>query len=551
MAQGADQSLWIQPAQTIKVRRYWNESSRPIMDLSLTPITYVNPGSAPVQIQPRWVIDSTRDTETINDSRYDDALASLNAKFWKDRLVLLAAVRGDKFQASSMTQVNRGDYPTNADPTQPIFRPAPPSDWSTLTYVPKDAAGRATGIARAATTRPRTANIRQPQYAGDRFQDDYQSPDLGGRQTTKSAGTVFHVTKWLSPFVNYAETFNVQRAYAVRLDGTLLPPTVAKGTDYGLRLDLFGDRLNLNFIYYQNQEVNRGSQLNGVPINTLYNATPQGSTIAFNKRGQNLLPQYYDIRTQSGTGFEFEATANLTKGFRLTANLSLPKVFEEDANSDTRKYIDANGEVFRQIAQDANVVINPTTNQATVDTSVPSSLISPDAQAAANAYNTIYQFRNGLLTGKVLNQDQPLVKLFADYTFQTTALKGFRVGLGARYYGRRIIGDRANDTIRNPANPATAINDPDRSAYTLVYTPKAQTSVVGTFGYSWKMRDRPVQAQLVINNLLNQRSVTYVGTALRPRDGDYTSPAREAVPESYSLRLAQPINYTLSLTVKL
>ncbi len=551
MAQGADQSLWIQPAQTIRVRRYWNETDRPITDLSLRPITYLNPGSAPVQIQPRWVIDSTRDTETINDSRYKYALASINAKLWKDRIVLLAAVRGDEYRSSSMTQVNRGDYPANADPTQPIFRPAPPPDWSTLTYVPKTAAGVPTGIARAATTRPRTANIRQPQYAGDRFQDDYQAPDLGGRQTTKSAGTVLHVTKWLSPFVNYAETFNVQRAYAVRIDGTLLPPTVAKGTDYGLRLDLFGDRLNLNLIYFENQEINRGSALNGVPINTLYNATPQGSTIAFNKRGQNLLPQYYDIRTQSSSGFEFEATANLKKGFRLTANLSLPKVFEADANSDTRKYIDANGDIFRLIAQDANVVINPTTNIASVDPTVPASLLSPDAQTAANAYNTIYQFRNGLLTGKVLNQDQPLAKLFADYTIQTTRFKGLRLGLGARYYGKRIIGDRANDTIRDPANPANAVNDPARSAYTLVYTPKAQTQVVGTFGYSWKIRNRPVQAQLVVNNLLNERSVTYVGTALRPRDGDYTSPAREAVPESYSLRLAQPISYTLSLTLRL
>jgi outer membrane receptor protein involved in Fe transport len=551
MAQGTDQSLWIQPAQTIRVRRYWNETSRPITDLSLNSINYLNPGSASVQIQPRWVIDSTRDTETINDSRYQYALASLNAKFWKDRLVLLAAVRGDEYQASSMTQVNRGDYPANADPTQPIFRPAAPSDWATLSYVPKDAAGRATGPARLATTRPRTSNLRQPQYANDRFQDDYQSPDLNGRQTTKSAGTVFHVTKWLSPFVNYAETFNVQRAYSVRIDGTILPPTVAKGTDYGLRLDLFGDRLNLNLIYFENQEVNRGSALNGVPINPLYNATPQGSTVAFNKRGQNLLPQYYDIRTLSSSGFEFEATANLAKGFRLTANLSLPKVYEEDANSDTRKYIDANGEIFRQIAQDANVVIDPTTNIASVDSRVPASVISPDAQAAANAYNTIYEWRNAIVPGKVLDQYQPLAKLFADYTLQSSRLKGLRIGLGARYYGKRIIGNRANDTIRDPANLTRAIDDPNRTAYTLVYTPKAQTTVVGTFGYSWKLRGQPLQAQLVINNLLNQRSVTYVGTALRPRDGDYTSPAREAVPESYSLRLMQPINYTLSLTLKL
>ena len=65
-----------------------------------------------------------------------------------------------------------------------------------------------------------------------------------------------------------------------------------------------------------------------------------------------------------------------------------------------------------------------------------------------------------------------------------TRLKGLRVGLGARHYGRRVIGNRANDTIRDPANPTQAIDDPNRTAYTLVYTPKSQTTVTATLGYS-------------------------------------------------------------------
>ena len=36
----------------------------------------------------------------------------------------------------------------------------------------------------------------------------------------------------------------------------------------------------------------------------LYRATPQGSTEAMNKRGQNVLPQYYDLSARSGHGFE-------------------------------------------------------------------------------------------------------------------------------------------------------------------------------------------------------------------------------------------------------
>jgi hypothetical protein len=85
----------------------------------------------------------------------------------------------------------------------------------------------------------------------------------------------------------------------------------------------------------------------------------------------------------------------------------------------------------------------------------------------------------------------------------------------------------------------------------LVYSPKGLTTVVATLGYSWKLRERPLEVRLVINNLLNGRDVVYNGTAMRPRDGNYTSPAREAVPDGYSLKLAQPINYTLSLTLKL
>lgn len=553
MAQGADQSQWIQTAQFIRVRRYWNENNRPILDLSGKSIRYLNPGSAATEVQPRWVIDNSRyDSETINDSNYKYALASLNAKFWKDRVVLLAAVRRDQFRAASQQQVRRGDYPANADPATPIFRPAPPADWATLTYVPKDANGRPTGPAQAATTRPRvtgSGGVRLAQYAGDRFQDDYNAPDLEGGQTTKSAGTVFHVSEWLSPYVNYAETFNAQSGYQVRIDGSLLPPTVAKGTDYGLRFDLFKGRLNLNLIYYVNREVNRGSAVTGLPINTLYRSTPQGSTEAMNKRGQNVLPAFYDLATRSGQGFEFEVVANLTRGLRLSANLAVPRVYVEDVNSDSRKYIDSHGNVFKQIAQDANVVINPATNVASVDTSVPAAIRSPDAQAAADAYNTIYQVRNSLQTDKILDQEQALVKLFADYTFQQFSLKGLRIGVGARYNGRRVIGDRANDTIRDPANPTRAIDDPSRTAYTLVYAPKGNTSVVATLGYAWKFRERPLQAQLVINNLLNDRNVTYIGTAMRPRDNDYSSPAREAVPDTYSLK--QPISFNFSLTLKL
>ncbi|MBL9202109.1 MAG: TonB-dependent receptor [Opitutaceae bacterium] len=552
MAQGADQSQWIQPAQFIRVRRYWNESARQITDLSLNPIRYVNPGVTNSQIQPRWVIDNSRfDTETINDAEYKYALVALNAKFWRDRLVLLGAVRRDQFRTASQQQVRTGDYPADWDPATPLFRPAAPADWAALTYVPKDAQGRATGPAQPATARPRATNrSRLPQYAGDRFQDDFNAPPLEGYQTTKSVGAVFHVARWLSPFANYAETFNPATAYNILIDGNLVPPTVAKGLDVGTRLEFFQGKLNVSLTYYQNEEKNRAASISGGPqINNLYRAIPQGSTNPLNLRGQNLIPTYVDLSQRHGTGYEIEVTANLKRGLRLTGSIAVPKIYLDDANSMTRAYIDSHATVFRQIAEDASVRVDPTTNLASVNTTIPANQRSPDAQTAADAYNQIFQFRRSQIEGRILDQKQPLVKIFADYTLQSGRFKGLRGGLGVRYSGKRILGDRANDTMRDPSNPGRAIDDPNRTVYTMVYSPTDSYTVTGTLGYSFRIFERAVQANLVVNNLLNDRSVTYLGTVQRPRDGDYTSPAREAVPNGFSFK--QPINFNLTFSVRL
>jgi hypothetical protein len=65
-----------------------------------------------------------------------------------------------------------------------------------------------------------------------------------------------------------------------------------------------------------------------------------------------------------------------------------------------------------------------------------------------------------------------------------------------------------------------------------------------------------VQLQLVINNLLNDRTVYWTtstnGTAtgaMRPREGNYNSPAREAVPVGFGQKT--PVNFNLSAAWRL
>ena len=87
-------------------------------------------------------------------------------------------------------------------------------------------------------------------------------------------------------------------------------------------------------------------------------------------------------------------------------------------------------------------------------------------------------------------------------------------------------------------------------------TVEAYTGIKFGEDYLWHINNRNVQFQLVINNLLNDRSVIWTTstngaatTALRPRDGNYSSPARETVPVAFGLK--QPINFNLSASFRL
>ncbi len=560
VARGTDQRMWAFSNQRIRIRRYWNSTSRPTPDLSGKPITYFDPNTNLREtITPIWAIEADRrDTQYVSTNKFNYGLASLNAKFFKGRWVVLGAVRKDSYFFKTEQQINQGDYPSNWPATYRIMRPPAPADYASLTYTPMDAQGRAVGPTQEAAIRPRQATTfnPEPQYANVRFKDDFNPPPVEGKQVTRSVGTVLHLSSWLNPAVNFAETFNPPGSI-VRIDGRQLEPTVATGVDYSLRMELFENKLNLNFVYYQTEEVNNTIPQDGPAFfNTLYDANIVGdrSGTGRNIRGMGRLPnQYRDTRTRSGSGYEIEVTFNPTRALRLTGNVGFPRLFEQGAYPDVRDYIDKNGAIFKQIANDAGVIIGAD-NIARVDDSIPVNSQSTDAASARDAYNNIYSFRRNIVDGKRLQQDQPVANVFADYTVQSGQFKGLRVGTGARYRGRQIYWSRVEDTIPDPNNPRVAIDDPKVDAYTPAYTPETYVIVTGTLAYTFRFKNRrEVQANLVVNNLLNDRGPAWSATAqsahvMRPLGGDYTSPARETVPRYYALK--QPISYTITLTTR-
>ena len=536
----------------IRYRYYWNQASRPLPQLGqvqlIDPVTRTTR-----QVTPFYTHDTSRPEVNSNSkSTYNYALLAANAQLFKRRLILLGAVRFDDYTNKVTYNSFIRDYPADWDGVTLVFKPDAPGDYRALTFTPKDAQGRPTGPATVAERRPRdAAGNRLPQYAADRFQDDYSPPPIEGRKTTFSAGSVWHLRSWLSLYGNFAQTYNLP-SVTPTLNGSPLPATVSEGIDAGIRLALLEQRLRLSLNRYFSQEDNQpsGAPANaGGAINAIVNANAVGdfSADGRNIRGVQSLPSVFtDRRQQKANGWEFEAVANLSKSWRLSANFAVARAFSTNAGVETAGFIDQNLTVLRQIVVDAGGAIDGA-GVATVNQSIPVNERSPDVNSAVANWNTLLAARAGIVSGTVTSQDTKSANLFTDYTLGTGRLKGLRLGAGARYRGRTVIGNRGADTIVNPANPAAAVDDPRVDAFTPVYAP-GYWLATATLGYNWVVTKKyQVRLNLSIDNLLDDDKVRYTSTILRPPGGDVTNPSRVTTYNNYWYQA--PRSYTLSATL--
>lgn len=536
----------------IRYRYYWNQASRPLPQLGK--IQLVDPVLGTTrEITPFYTHDTSRPEVNSNSkATYNYALAAMNAQFFKNRLIVLSAVRFDDYTNKVEYNSAIRDYPADWDGNRLIFKAPAPGDYLKLSYIPKDATGRATGPATPAEKRPRdAAGNRLAQYANDRFQDDYSPPPIEGTKTTYSAGSVYHITQLISVYANYAQTYNLP-AVTPTLFGTPLPATVSEGVDAGIRLSLLNQRLRISLNRYFTKEDNQGASAPanaGSAMNSIINANAIGDNSAEgrNIRGVEPLPSVFtDRRQQKANGYEFEAVANLTKAWRLSANYAIARAFSTNAGIETATFIDKNLAVFRQIVTDAGGLIDPN-NVATVNTAIAPGDRSPDVNSAVNSWNTLLAARAGVTTGTVVSQNTTSANLFTDYAIQQGRFKSLRLGVGARYRGRSVIGNRGADTIVNPADSKLAMDDPNVNAFTVVYAPGYWVATA-TVGYNWRATKKyEIRFNLSIDNLLDDDKVRYTGTILRPPGGDVTNPSRVTTPNTYWYQA--PRSYTLAATV--
>ena len=493
----------------------------------------------------------------INENEYGYVQTAVNAKLLKGKLHLLAAARRDRFETHQESIVLQFDNPANWDGETRYLKPAAPADWSALTYRTRAANGTPFGSALPADTRPRigsglSSGQRDPLYASDRFRDDYSPPDQKGTVNTVSLGSVYHVHPRLSAFVNYAQSFTPP-SVALRIDGSLFVPTASRGWDYGLRFASTKGEIVANLIRYAGRQDNRSiastpfSQafVQIIQANALNDLTPGG----LNSRGLQLVPTgYVDTAAVKTEGWELEITANLNRNWRLMLNGALPRAFQENPNRETIAYYAKNEAVLKQIVTDAGGTINAN-NVATFNAVIPPGQSASEGPNAVAAWNTVQQGFAALASGQKLNRvTESSANLFTDYSFRDGLLRGFRLGGGLNYRGREVIGSRGAETIRNPSNPAAAIDNPAVSAYDMVYR-KPYVSGTLAFNYTRKLgRKFTLGVDFKIDNLFDYSQPLYYNTVLRPPGGDLTNPARVPTPSQFAW--LTPRNYTLSAALK-
>lgn len=255
---------------------------------------------------------------------------------------------------------------------------------------------------------------------------------------TRTYGAVFHVNRLVSVYYNNANNFLPSSTRSDLIDNNLLGHRTGRGQDVGLKLTLWGERIRANLGWYETNDTNREQGIDNAwtnNINAIWRTLGQDNRVL----GSNA-----DTQDLAGKGYEFEVTANFTRGWRTTFNWSITQQYVSEMQPRRQAYIAANRaewEANGQTVLDATGAGVPTIDPVTGGpATIATALRSADA-IIAGVLAGEGQIRRGLR--------EHGANVFSNYSFQDGFLKGYSVGVGANYRGKGVVG---YDTTRNNAH---------------------------------------------------------------------------------------------------
>jgi iron complex outermembrane receptor protein len=312
-------------------------------------------------ITPGWVLNS--ETPTRNDNRA--LMAAGQSRLLRDRLILTWGIRQDSLD--TQTQVNTRDPASNA-----IVR---------------------------------TVLSPKSRYEGN----------------TRTVGAVVPIFPWFSIYGNKANNFSPQSA--LNINRSNVGNVRGTGQDYGLKINLSGNRLYFRAGVYESAATNQARLVFNSTnwIRQIWEAIEgtTGSHYAAIDSTNNV----FDTSDTVAQGKEFELTANPLKGLSFTANYATLRV--ESANNTPTQSAYFAQHLPQWTAADPSLAV-PSVAGRTLGAALANLTTSMAQELAQNGREATGNYRYSL-------------NFIGRYQFQSGALKGWSLGGGYRHRDGRIV----------------------------------------------------------------------------------------------------------------
>jgi outer membrane receptor protein involved in Fe transport len=329
-----------------------------------------------------------------------------------------------------------------------------------------------------------------PRYAA------FTTPPIKDEGISRNYGAVFHATNWLSFTFNHATNFS-PRVESNDMYGNFLAASTGESTDYGLRLNLFQDKLSVSLVRYETSEL--GSATNGNSINSPFNDLVEIEDILVEHGiiASSPLVGVFTTADRTAKGEELTIIGNPTDNWTFRLAASRLDNRQRNLAPDVSAYYEEHLPFYKQ--QDPNLTLAGSTDT-----------LAKRITEAETAYSFM-KTREGV---QVFPASEYNVRFTGKYTFRDSILKGFSAGGNVRWASAPVIGYYR--TAQNTFD-ATRFNKGDDPIYTdLFFTYERRLAR----GIHWRV-------QLNISNVFDRADPLPVGSRNTADAADYTwSPYR-------------------------
>ncbi|MDP3070558.1 MAG: hypothetical protein Q8N18_09730 [Opitutaceae bacterium] len=335
----------------------------------------------------------------------------------------------------------------------------------------------------------------------------------------RSLGIVARPLKWISVFYNKSTTFDLNIG---RYDpfGNDIPGAGGDGRDYGLRLDLFGDKLTLRLNKYTNAlgPQRASNQINAYRdiffnieqrVLALDPTAPTINVTDGNKRGYRTAgrPNYFIMSDFESEGYEAELNFSPTRAWNIRLNGAKSEAVESNIGGPWYAWRDARVPVWTGV-----VARNGERDSA----GLPVTWKTAPYSAAAPTGQTLEQYYNSSLVGQALafmsaadgrataTARGARANAIVNYRFSEGHLKGFNVGGALRWRSAPTIGYGVKTN-----SSGTVLLDLDQA-----YKGKTETYLDLLAAYRGKLKafgNLNYRAQINVRNALNANDPVPIG----------------------------------------